>query len=54
MNDFLNSKFMFDLKEGKLPAVTIDNFTIAKLGAMFIIVAVVVLLVNGIVQKTKG
>lgn len=51
MGDLLNSKFMQDLKEGKLPAVVIDNTSILKLGGMFVGVGLVLLLAWGIIKK---
>ena len=51
MGDFLNSKFMTDLKDGKLPAVVIDNSSILKLGGMFLVVGLVIVLAVGIVKK---
>ena len=51
MNDLLNSKLVKDLKEGKLPAVVIDNASIAKLSGSFLLVLLIVILVYRITGK---
>ena len=43
---------MADLKEGKLPAIQIDNTTIFKLGGMLLVVVIASALMQGIVKHS--
>lgn len=51
--DFLDSKFMEDLKNGKLPAVTIDTMTIAKLGIMMFGVGAALIVLYQTLKNSK-
>lgn len=51
MVDFLNSKFMVDLKNGKLPEIRIDNDTIIRFGAALLIAGLILLLSYRITAK---
>lgn len=55
MNDFFQSKFITDLKEGKLPEVTIviHPQTLFQIGLTAFFVAVTVMLFGAIIGKLK-
>jgi len=56
MNDFFNSKFVQDLKGGKLPAVEVkfSAESLVQLGVTLVLAAVIIMIVAAITQKLKS
>lgn len=56
MGDFFQSKFVQDLKGGKLPPVEVKFSTesLIQVGVTLVLTAIIIMLVAAIVQKLKG
>ena len=53
MNEFLNSKFVTDLKNGQLPTVEVEVATksVVLIAGAFLLVGVILIVGNAIVKK---